>query len=512
MRQRVTRMADWEAGHAKRAAVLTAAVFLATAAMALGQETVSLTLDEAIELARENNPTFLSTQNNEAQFDWGVRQATSNLILPSFTANASATYQAPGESRIGTINTGGVERGALYYSSFSIGGSYTLNGNTVFGLGSAKADRNAARALTDAAEFLMEYGVTLQYMVALRARDRVDVARRQVDSSLENLEIVQARVDAQAAIVMDAAAAQVQVGRDSVALLQAESAMRVETLRLLETVGLDLGADVELVSQFEVFRPSWTSTELISIALESHPGLTAVVANEGARRANLQQARGQYFPSLTLTGGWSGFTQEVANGDFLVANAERGAAGALASCQTFNNISAGLTTPLEGFPQQCGSGELSTEARESILTGNRSFPFGFTRQPFSASLRLSIPIFNGFSRERSVSQASNQLEDAVYSRRAEELQIRTSVTSALDALMTAFSVVQVEERSREVAAEQLEMSRTRYGLGADNFIVLLDAERTMAEGERAHLDSLYSFYAGLANLENAVGQQLRPEE
>jgi outer membrane protein len=366
--------------------------------------------------------------------------------------------------------------------------------------------------LTDAAEFLMEYGVTLQYMVALRARDRVDVARRQVDSSLENLEIVQARVDAQAAIVMDAAAAQVQVGRDSVALLQAESAMRVETLRLLETVGLDLGADVELVSQFEVFRPSWTSTELISIALESHPGLTAVVANEGARRANLQQARGQYFPSLTLTGGWSGFTQEVANGDFLVANAERGAVGALASCQTFNNISAGLTTPLEGFPQQCGSGELSTEARESILTGNRSFPFGFTRQPFSASLRLSIPIFNGFSRERSVSQASNQLEDAVYSRRAEELQIRTSVTSALDALMTAFSVVQVEERSREVAAEQLEMSRTRYGLGADNFIVLLDAERTMAEGERAHLDSLYSFYAGLANLENAVGQQLRPEE
>ena len=69
MRQRVTRMTDWEAGHAKRAAVLTAAVFLATAAMALGQETVSLTLDEAIELARENNPTFLSTQNNEAQFD-----------------------------------------------------------------------------------------------------------------------------------------------------------------------------------------------------------------------------------------------------------------------------------------------------------------------------------------------------------------------------------------------------------------------------------------------------------
>ena len=77
---------------------------------------------------------------------------------------------------------------------------------------------------------------------------------------------------------------------------------------------------------------------------------------------------------------------------------------------------------------------------------------------------------------------------------------------------TAFDVVQVEERNREVAAEQLELSRQRYTLGADNFLVLLDAERTMADGERAYLDGLYAFHVELANLEAAVGQQLRPEE
>jgi outer membrane protein TolC len=49
-------------------------------------------------------------------------------------------------------------------------------------------------------------------------------------------------------------------------------------------------------------------------------------------------------------------------------------------------------------------------------------------------------------------------------------------------------------------------------LGADNFLVLLDAERVMAEGERAYLDGLYAFHVELANLENAVGQRLRPEE
>lgn len=354
--------------------------------------------------------------------------------------------------------------------------------------------------------------VTLQYMMALRARDQVVVARRQVERSIENLEIAQARVDAQAAIITDARQAQVQVGRDSVSLLRAESAQRVEILRLLETVGLDLGEELDLVSEFEVFRPSWTSAELLSIALESHPQLRASVATEGARRASLRQARGSYFPTVQLSGTWSGFTQEIQNGAFNIQSAEAGAKRSFDNCQLFNGISAGLTSPLAGFPQECTALQLTDEARAAILASNNVFPFGFSTIPFQATLSLSIPIFNGFSRERQVSQAANDLEDAEHLRRAEELRLRTAVTSAYDALTTAYSVVQVEERNREVAAEQLELSRQRYALGADNFLVLLDAERTMAEGERAYLDGLYAFHLELANLENAVGQALRPDE
>jgi outer membrane protein TolC len=238
-------MADWQDGRVKRAVTMTAGALLATAAMALGQETGRLTLDEAIDLARENNATFLTTQNNEAAADWGVREATSNLLIPSVTAFGQARYRSPGLSRIGTINTGGVEQGAQYTSFYSIQARYTLDGNTLFGLSSAKAERNAARAFTDAAEFTLGSVLTLQYMTVLRARDQVQVARRQVERSVQNLEIAQARVDALAAIVTDAKQAQVQMGRDSVALLIAESALRVGSLRLLETVGVDRGGDVE---------------------------------------------------------------------------------------------------------------------------------------------------------------------------------------------------------------------------------------------------------------------------
>ena len=507
----MTRVLDIDMSEAKRALTLAAAALMATATMALGQQTERLTLLRAIDLARENNPTFLATQNDEAAFDWAMREAVSNLLIPQVSAFGQARYRAPGVSRTGTITTGGVDQGAQYTSFYRLAATYTLDGNTLFGVPSAKADRSAAHARTVAAEFTLESLVTLQYMTALRARDQVEVARRQVDRSIENFEIAQARVDAQAAIVTDAKQAQVQLGRDSVALLQFESALRVETFRLLENIGFNLEDEVELVSEFGVFEPTWTNTALISRALESHPQLQAFAASEGARKANLRQARGSYFPSMTLTGAWDGFTQEIQNGQFLVQNAERGALGSIANCEMFNGISSGLSAPLSGFPRDCTAFTITDASREAILASNQSFPFNFTQQPFSAQLNVSIPLFNGFSRERQVSQAANAYEDAVHFRRAEELRLRTAVTSAHDALATAYNIVQVEERNRVVAAEQLELARARYTLGADNFLVLLDAERITADAERGYLDALYTFHIELANLENAVGQRLRPE-
>ena len=61
-----------------------------------------LTLEEAVALARRNNPTFLSRENDQSAADWGVRSAYS-AFLPTVTASAGGGYQAKGEVRFGTI-------------------------------------------------------------------------------------------------------------------------------------------------------------------------------------------------------------------------------------------------------------------------------------------------------------------------------------------------------------------------------------------------------------------------
>ncbi|MFW5904925.1 MAG: TolC family protein, partial [bacterium] len=84
----------------------------------------------------------------------------------------------------------------------------------------------------------------------------------------------------------------------------------------------------------------------------------------------------------------------------------------------------------------------------------------------------------------------------------------TEVVTAHGNLDAAWEVVQIEERNRELAQEQLELARERYSLGAAPFLELLDAQNSVAAAERDYLDAVYDFHAARADLERASGIDL----
>jgi outer membrane protein TolC len=152
---------------------------------------------------------------------------------------------------------------------------------------------------------------------------------------------------------------------------------------------------------------------------------------------------------------------------------------------------------------------LSEAERAGILSQGEFGPF--TKNPFSVSLNVSIPLFNNFGRERQVAQSQSNLKDAEYQRRAEELRIRTAVTDSFDGLRVAYQVVQIESRNRLVAEERLTLARQRYALGAAPIIELLDAETSMSQAESGYLNAVYQFHQALVGLEAATGGSLRSE-
>lgn len=486
-------------------------VLMAISAMGVaGQEVPEeLSLEEAIVLAKGRNPNFLSTANDQAAASWQVREAYAQF-LPSVSTSLSGFWQEAGRQRFGSIVFEGQSTDWLY-TNYSINFGMTIDGNTIFGIPNARANSRATEARIDAEEFNLESLVALQYMQVLRTMEGVDVAQRQLDRAQQNLRIVETRVETGAAAGTEGRQAEVDLGRAEVALIQAQRDRRQARLLLQEQIGVPIGDEVRLVSEFEVFEPEFDVEELMQYAMEEHPSLRSFRAQESASRAAARQAStSQYLPSLRLGASLRGQAQEALNEGFIESQVARQHESQISSCEFQNTLETGL---MGGLPDwevtDCSQFAMTQADLQEALADNAAFPFGFEEVPMTMSLVVSLPVFTGFSRERQVSELNNQAEDAQYARRAEELRLRTMVTNTYDNLTSAYQVVQAEARNLALAEEQLQLQQRRYALGAGGSLELLDAQTSVSTADQAYLNAVYDFHYNLIALEAAVGRALR---
>ncbi len=477
------------------------------------QQAATLTLEEAIDLARRSNPTYRMTANDEADANWGVREAYASF-LPSFTIGNRFSYQAKGTPRLGNLSAADFGLGATppaYTSDYGLNANLQISGATFFNAARSKANQRAVEAQIDAAGFDLATAVTRQYLMALRARDNVVISRSALEATDEALKIAEARQQSGAATRLDVSQAQVDRGRAAVALLQAENAWDTERIRLMQQVGVVLDADIELTSTFEVFAPGWSLEDLVARALETHPQLIAAQKSESAAAAAAKAEWSQYLPTLSFFGQWSGYVRRVGDPDFLVEQARSSAENRVANCEFFNSVAAGLNGPLPGYPQSCSRFAFTEETEAAVLAANELYPFNYTSSPAYFQVSISLPIIDGFTRERRVQQARMAADDAKHQRRAQELTLRTDVTTNLLALRTAFRTVALEEQNAETAGLSLELARERYRPGAGSILELTQAQEAKARADQAHLAAVYDFHESLAALEAAVGVRLRDD-
>lgn len=490
--------------------IVLAAGLLALAGNATAQQTASapptMTIEEAIELARHNNPAYLTTANDEGDAAWEQREAYA-AFLPSLSVQGTAQYVAEGTPNLGFLTGADVGVGRIpsaYYSSYGLQASIGLSGATLFEAARARANRKATEARVDAAGYILTTAVTQQYLAALRAQDEVVLTRENLESAEQSYELARGQFDAGAAPRLDVTNAEVTRGRAEVALLRAQQGAETEKLRLMQQIGIAADGPVELTSTFEIFEPDWTLEDLTQRALAQHPSLISARAAESAGRAAARAANMQYLPSLQLSARLSGYSRQTGDDEALLSDAQASIEGRHANCVYGNRISALLGDPAE----DCSRFTFTDETRQALLSSNDVFPFDFTSNPANVTLSLSFPIFNGFTRERQLQQAHSAAADARYTRRAEELNRRTQVSAAYVALITAYRTVSIEERNVEAATEQLELARERYRLGAGDIVELAQAQATKALADRDHLNAVYTFHENFAALEAAVGEPL----
>ncbi|MDH5589417.1 MAG: TolC family protein, partial [Gemmatimonadota bacterium] len=442
--------------------------------------------------------------------DWEVREARTQLLLPQASASSSLSWQGSGEQQLGSITLGDLGLGGLpsyYFSSYRVGLSYQLSGATLLAPGRASAGRDVTRARIRMSESELVTRVTNGYLEVLRQQEGLYLAERQLESARLNLRLAQGRLEVGAVTPIDVGQAEVQVGRAEVGVLQAENALATGRMRLLQWMGVPVGQEVELSTSFDLTEPLWDVDELYELALRTNPSLEAGRRSLDEADIGVRIARSEYLPTVSLSAGISGFTREASSTSLQIAQAQGQIAGLVDRCVSTNDLYSRLADPLP--PIDCAQFVFTDAQRQAIIDGNDQFPFAFQSSPPSASLTVSIPIFQGFRRQRQLEAARVQRDDARHQVREQELALRADLSIGLANVRTAYQSALLEDRNQSLAEQQVRLARERYQVGAITFVELMDAETVKVQADRDRIGAIFAYHDTVTTLEALVGATLR---
>lgn len=473
------------------------ATLAAQAPAAAGARTVSsLTVEQAIVLAEQNNPQHLSAVDRKGVASWQLRSAY-GAFIPTVSAEFASQYREGLQQLIAGQRFGAASD--QISSTYDIGVTAQYSAATLLAPKLQRANARAIDAAATGSAHRLRTAVTQAYLNVLQQRARVALQDSLLAAARAQLTLATARAEAGAVTALDVKRAEVAVGQQEVALVQATNQAEIEQVRLFQQMGLPRPDSVELASQFAVADTALDLDQLLALSRRANPALNEMRSREQAAQLGLRSAQSQYMPTLTLFTGLGGYTNQYTDEGFVLNQRTQSKRS-----QCLNAAGTDATAAAA-----CESLTLTVDESSAALAENRQFPFRFQRNPFSAGARLSVPLFNGFQRETRVQEAAVARNEARHNERAQELQLEADVTAAFLNLGAARRTVALQERTASAARDAMYYAQERYRVGLNTFV---DVAQARADRERAENDLIaatYDYHRAFATLEGAVGVRLR---
>ena len=489
---------------ARRCASLAALVAVASVPLASGAQSATttrpvavLTLEQAIALAEQNNPQHLSAIDRRGVASWQRRSAY-GALLPNVTAEFGSLYREGLQQLIAGQRFGAASD--QISSSYDIGVQAQYNAATLLTPRMQSANVRAADAAVTGSVQRLRTAVTQQYLNVLQQRARAAMQDTLLAAAQAQLTLARARAEAGAVTPLDVRRAEVAVGQQEVALVQAANQAEIETLRLFQQMGVPMRSDsVALTSEFTMTEPSLQLDQLLAQGRRTNPTLDEMRSREQAAQLAYRSAQSQYLPTLTIGSGLGGYTNQYTDRGFVLSQRTETKQG-----QCFADAGSDPAAA-----DACGKLTLTPLESQQALAENKQFPFRFQRNPFSLGATLSIPVFNGFQREARVQEAAAARNDARHNERAQELQLETEITSAFLNLNAARRTVALQERTAASAREAMRFAQERYRVGLNTFVDVAQARADRERAENDRIAAIYDYHRAFAALEGAVGGKLR---
>ena len=442
---------------------------------ATAQETRHLTLEESIEIAKQNNLTVQTAEQNLKAAEAQVRTARAGL-LPRITANGNYTYfkdiqksviqaeggfgfpmqdgetnEMPPPSTDNEADLIELEFGAHH----NVQGTLSLTqpvfawGRYYYGYQAAKLNYQAIEQDVNAAHNQLRLDVSEAFYGVLIAQEFVRVAQQTVTLVEMQLGIAETSFHAGTATGFDVLRAKVQLANAQSQLVRTENTAIIAKDAYKTVLNIPLAEDVSVKGTLEIPEkqqmPSLNLETLIEQALKNRPEVHSTQFSEDAARKQVDVAKTRRLPDL-------GF---------------------------FTNY-------------QISQNERLTEM-------NRIWSLGF---------QINIPIFDGFATSAAIQQSESVLKQVQIGGTQVKTGVEFEVRNAYLNLIGAQTRIEVQRQTVTQAQESVEMANLQFQNGIITTVALTDTQLALAQAEVNRLQAYHDYLVGLARLEKAIGQTL----
>jgi outer membrane protein len=464
----------------------------------------TLSLDEAVALAKQNNPAFQQFINSRRRAEASLRAAYGTL-LPTASTNVSAGFRQGKPQIFQGVAFGSTSD--ILSSNWGLNFNYQLSAGALAALRATKSQLDAADATISSQDQLLRAAVVQQYLLVLQRQAQSTLQDSLTASAQLQLDLAKAKAGVGSATSLDVKRAEVAVGTQKVNVLKAHNEEAVERIRLFQQLGVPARENARLVSTLVIAEPVFDVKQLVEVANKQNPTIVSLRAREEAAQQTYRATQTTYLPTLSASASFGGTAQQYKDENFLVSQARASALAQRASCLSTDSLRRGAG--LGSIATQCNQIIFTDAQSQSIRSGNKNFPFGFTSNPYTLSVGLSLPLFDGFSREQRVQNAAADRSDARYNTRAQELKLGADVAAANATLIADYQTVKLQEQNSQAAREALQLAQERYRVGLNSLVDLQQARSDYETAEAGRINAIFEYHRAFSVLESAVGRPLR---
>ena len=419
------------------------------------QAPLTLTLQDALKLARSNNVQFQAALTEQA-FSHEDKVQARAALLPSLTYNNDFIYTQPATGPTGSANPGQTASTSVpKFIANNAVHEYLSQGALQETIGyapysdyrRAKALEAVARAKAEVASRGLVLTVVQSYYGLIAAQRKYANAQLAASEAANFLDLSHKLESGGEVARSDVIKAQIQNNDRQRDLRESQLAMNKARLELAVLLFPTFNENFTVIDDSELAPPLQTFEEVAKLAQTRNPDVRASTAAFQAARFETGVARGGYLPSLTLN--------------------------------YFYGIDAA---------------QFATHA-----------PDGTRNLGYSASATLNIPVFNWGATQSKIKQASLRERQAQRELSLAQRKLLADMRELYAEADAARSELELLKNSAEMAAESLRLTTLRYRGGEATVLEVVDAQNTLTQARSAYSDGIVRYRAALANLQTLTG-------